>query len=79
VVACPYGVIRQRFDTFEVYKCDLCADRLAADQIPACAEACPTGCLSFRVDGELTSWLKEVGTAQARAIEQHARIEQGEA
>ena len=79
VVACPYGVIRQRFDTFEVYKCDLCAERLEADVIPACAEACPTGCLSFRVDGELSSWLKTVGEAQSQAIEQHARIEQGKA
>jgi Fe-S-cluster-containing dehydrogenase component len=78
VVACPYGVIRQHYDTHEVYKCDLCAERLADDRIPACVEGCPTGCLSFRVDKELRSWLKDVQTVQAERIEQHSQIaEQG--
>jgi Fe-S-cluster-containing dehydrogenase component len=74
VVACPYGVIRQHYETHEVYKCDLCAARLAANRIPACVEACPTGCLSFRVEEELRSWLKDVQSTQTKRIEQHARI-----
>jgi anaerobic carbon-monoxide dehydrogenase iron sulfur subunit len=74
VVACPYGVIRQHYETHEVYKCDLCAERLAAETIPACVEACPTGCLSFQVESELHSWLKDVCAAQAQRIQQHAKI-----
>jgi carbon-monoxide dehydrogenase iron sulfur subunit len=75
VVACPYGVIRQRFDTHEVYKCDLCVERLGQGRVPACVEGCPTRCLSFREDGELRSWLKDVGAAQSRMIATQASIE----
>jgi len=68
-------VIRQRFDTHEVYKCDLCSERLATERIPACVEACPTGCLTFRRDETLRSWLKEVGAAQGIVAQQMASIE----
>jgi carbon-monoxide dehydrogenase iron sulfur subunit len=78
VVACPYGVIRQHYETHEVYKCDLCAERLAADVEPACVEACPTGCLSFGVEQELRSWLKDMASMQATRIEQYARISEPE-
>jgi len=74
VVACPYGVIRQRYDTHEVYKCDLCDERLKQDQLPACVDACPTGCLSFRADQVFRSWLKDVSSAQSRQIAQHDQI-----
>jgi Fe-S-cluster-containing dehydrogenase component len=43
--------------------------------VPACVEGCPTGCLSFREDGELRSWLKDVGAAQSRMIATQASIE----
>jgi len=60
VVACPYGVVRQNLETHQVYKCDLCEERLAAENIPACVEACPTGCLSFRSTGQVKNWLASV-------------------
>ena len=60
VVACPFGVMRQHLETHRVYKCDLCEERLAAYQIPACVDACPTGCLSFRSTGHVKSWLKSI-------------------
>lgn len=75
VVACPYGVVQQHFDTHRVYKCDLCEARLAAERIPACVEACPTGCLSFRSFGSVRSWLKTtVSRAQAEAAAEAGEV-----
>ena len=47
VQACPFGVITMRLDGKGVLKCDLCIERLAEDQEPACVEACPTNALVF--------------------------------
>jgi formate dehydrogenase iron-sulfur subunit len=49
MLACPFGVPRYEWDARwpKVSKCDLCADRLAAGQPTACAEACPTAATLF--------------------------------
>jgi carbon-monoxide dehydrogenase iron sulfur subunit len=47
VQACPFGVIALRPDGKGVLKCDLCGERLAAGEQPACVVACPTGALVF--------------------------------
>ncbi|MBN2496054.1 MAG: 4Fe-4S binding protein [Deltaproteobacteria bacterium] len=65
VVACPYGVVRQHTSAKRLYKCDLCIERLARDREPACVEACPTGCLSFRAPGKIRTWLEATGAVQA--------------
>lgn len=59
MVACPYGVVRHDGDKL-IYKCDLCIERLAQERIPACVEACPTGCLSFHSQDQVRGWLKSV-------------------
>ena len=45
IQACPFQVPRYEWDKAvpSVMKCDLCADRLARGEQPACAEACPVG------------------------------------
>ncbi len=59
MVACPYGVVRHDGDKV-IYKCDQCVERLARETIPACVEACPTGCLTFRSQDQVRGWLKTV-------------------
>lgn len=59
MVACPYGVVRHDGDKI-IYKCDLCVERLAVEKIPACVEACPTGCLTFKSQDQVRGWLRQV-------------------
>ena len=64
MVACPFHVPRIDWSDPlpEISKCNFCADRILEGRIPACAEACPMGALSF-------------GTRDEILREAHARIE----
>ena len=46
---CPFGVPKFQWDEplGLIGKCTFCADRIADGLLPACAEACPVGALSF--------------------------------
>jgi len=65
MVACPFHTPKLDWDSVisSIQKCQLCADRLAADLEPACTSVCPTAALSF---GERASLLSE---ARARIQE----------
>ena len=58
-MACPFGIIRfnpvRQLDTDRQVnaKCDNCIERQRAGSIPACAEACKTGALTFGEAGDL--------------------------
>ena len=47
IQVCPFGVISLSGEGKGVLKCDLCVERLAQGQEPACVCACPTGALRF--------------------------------
>jgi len=46
---CPYEVPRFNERLGIVRKCDLCSDRLAVGEAPACVQACPTGAIAIGV------------------------------
>jgi len=63
VQSCPFGVITVSPDGKGVLKCDLCVERLAQGQDPACVVACPTGSLRF-IDQEKSNKEKRLKAAQ---------------
>ena len=49
VLKCPYDVPKYSAKKGIVRKCDMCQSRLAANEAPACVQACPTSAISIRV------------------------------
>ncbi|MDR2243782.1 MAG: formate dehydrogenase subunit beta [Burkholderiales bacterium] len=47
IAGCPFDVPRQNPADKRVYKCNLCVDRIAVGQEPACAKTCPTSAIMF--------------------------------
>jgi len=58
MLACPFHIPRYEWDNTIPYvaKCDLCFDRIAQNQQPACVGACPEGALKF---GDRDTLLRE--------------------
>ncbi|MCW2246698.1 Fe-S-cluster-containing dehydrogenase component [Azospirillum fermentarium] len=49
VLSCPFGVPKYDYnDAFgQIHKCQLCKHKLAENQLPGCADVCPTGATLF--------------------------------
>lgn len=56
--ACPFDVPKYEWDSPnpKVTKCDMCHERTAKGEKPACADACPTGARAF---GNVTELIEE--------------------
>ena len=55
MIACPFDVPKFEYAKAVPYirKCSFCAERQAKGQVPACAEVCPSGALTFGRRSEL--------------------------
>lgn len=77
IQACPYGVPRYEWESLNprVRKCGFCADRLAAGQQNACAEACPMGAT---IAGDRGALLKEARARLAAEPDKYVQKIYGE-
>lgn len=48
-LTCPYEVPQYNSRLGIVRKCDMCQDRLAEGEAPACVESCPNGAISIKI------------------------------
>ena len=48
-LACPYEAPKYSRSKGIVRKCDMCSDRLADGEAPACVQSCPNGAIAIRV------------------------------
>lgn len=55
-MACPYEVPQYSKSKGIVRKCDMCHDRLAAGEAPACVQACPNGAIRITVVDVADAW-----------------------
>lgn len=81
MMACPYGIPRYQWHKAVPYvqKCDLCharsqkgkcSDSAGKEHCPACAEACPTGAITFGTRSELlVEARKRIGAADMNYID----------
>lgn len=49
VLKCPYDVPKYSKERGIVRKCDMCYHRLAAEEAPACVQACPSSAITIRI------------------------------
>ncbi|UCD81176.1 MAG: formate dehydrogenase [Desulfobacterales bacterium] len=56
--SCPYDIPRLA-DDGTLAKCDMCNDRVANGQEPACVKVCPTGAMNFGEREEIAALAKE--------------------
>jgi formate dehydrogenase iron-sulfur subunit len=70
MLACPFSVPKYEWGELlpRVRKCDMCADRVAAGRLTACAEACPTGATKF---GDRDDLIAEAKDRIAKAPDQY--------
>jgi Fe-S-cluster-containing dehydrogenase component len=73
VQACPFGMMMMAPDGKSSLKCDLCIERLAKHQLPACVSSCPTKTLHYEEEGEANKSKRQ--TTAERLVAAQAQAE----
>jgi Fe-S-cluster-containing dehydrogenase component len=74
VHACPFGVLTVDADGRGVLKCDLCIERLADGQEPACVAGCPTKAVTFEVENDSTQTKRRMSAAMVVAAQEESLV-----
>ena len=67
LMVCPFGAIVPSYDKRRVIKCDLCTERLEAEQDPACVTSCPMNAIRF-VEAEQYVREKRINAAEELSL-----------
>ena len=65
-LTCPYDVPELRPSLGIVRKCDMCSDRLAVGEAPACVQGCPTGAITIGLVD--VAAVRAASVAEARVV-----------
>jgi formate dehydrogenase iron-sulfur subunit len=68
MTGCPFNIPKFSPTSRKVFKCTLCADRVAEGLEPACIKSCPTGCLHFGTKEEM----QELGNSRAQQLREQS-------
>ncbi len=73
ILKCPYEVPKYNASKGIVRKCDMCSNRLADGEAPACVQACPPQAIRIRIvnQAEVAAKITETTTLVAGAPESH--------
>jgi len=71
VTGCPFNIPKFNPSTKKMFKCTLCADRVAQGLEPACIKACPTSCLHFGTKDDMT----DLAETRAQQLREHYGFE----
>lgn len=74
--ACPYDIPRMNPETKELFKCDMCIDRVRDGKLPACVTTCAMGCMHFGDEEEIARLAEE---RLAEVKKRHPRAVVGDA
>lgn len=65
--SCPYGVPQFHAERRVVTKCNMCVDRLADGDLPACVNACPTSAIEIEAVN-VGEWRTKIESADAPGV-----------
>lgn len=73
ILGCPYGGMLATGEGIGVNKCDLCAGRRKAGELPACVEMCPCGAIMYVEREQIAALQSDASRAAEARVLAHIR------